>query len=1214
MGRRLLRIAVAGAVLLACLVVLIAVVARTPPARRWMRDTLERVIGRELEATVRIGRLSGGLFRDVALHDVRIAVDGRTIARVARVEAVYDLEALVRGRVHLERVALVRPRVRLVRDAGGWRLPPVLTDDDGPEDEAEEIPAVDVGAIEIFDGRVAIAFLDETPPRRAAATNLRGALSLRVRDWRTTIAVAHVAFTPRGAAVSPVTAAGTVAFEGDAIRADRVRVSTARSALALDGRVIPGGHIEAHLSLEPLAARELAAVVGATGLRSDVHGVAHASGPWNAVDVTVGARFEPGGAVSATGRLDLAASPVRHDVRGRFTDVDPGAAVADLPRGRLSGHLHAAGAGVAPEGPWTVRLALAPSTLEGRDVETLAAVARAGDGRHRGRVRAGAPAGTVDVRATASGAPRIYRATADARIARLDALVPGVPGTAKLTARLAGRGTDPADREATLDVTLAEASLHGVALERGTLAARLAGERVEITRATVQGPAARAEVSGTLRTDGTALDLRARAAAELAALAPATGLDAAGVVGLDGTARGALDAPALAFTARGDALRVGPAAARRATVRVDAEHFGAPDGGGRAHVALDEPALAEHAARSLVAAGSWRVAGSETRIELGTLTLAADARTWRLARPTTLTLSDAVATPGLVLVSGSQRLEVAGRLAWSENGANDARVALAGVDLAPLCTLAESRSCAGTLKLRGTVRGTAAAPELAVDLTADDLRIDDVGYGALTAEARYAPRAVRLEAALRHPEAGEIHLRGAVPADLAWRGARRDVSREPIDLFLETNRLDLRFVRGLAPAHLRATEGRLTLALQIRGPRDAPRAFGDVTLRAGRVELAATGVSYHRVRLTAVATGDRLDVSELSARAGDGVLEGSGSIGLGDARAADVGVRVALKDFLAVRRPAYEAVLSGALDLTGTIAEPDLRGALRVDRAVIRPAVLPTSGPSLEPDPTIQIVNAPVTAAPTPPAEPPPPLIDDLRLDVTVELGDDVSVRRVDAHVRLGGKVRIRREPRGPLVIDGRILLLRGWYAFQGRRFEIREGTVLFAGEAPPRPALDVTAEHRKGEYTIRVRVEGPIDKPRLTLSSEPPLEQADVLSVLLFGKPSRDLGRGEGMRLQQNALALASGYVMPELQSSVMETLGLSSMEVALPEGAEPGRVGVGRYVTSDLFISVAQEFGARSAEVVSVEYGITPRISIRGTTSTRGSGGIDLFWSRRY
>jgi translocation and assembly module TamB len=208
----------------------------------------------------------------------------------------------------------------------------------------------------------------------------------------------------------------------------------------------------------------------------------------------------------------------------------------------------------------------------------------------------------------------------------------------------------------------------------------------------------------------------------------------------------------------------------------------------------------------------------------------------------------------------------------------------------------------------------------------------------------------------------------------------------------------------------------------------------------------------------------------------------------------------------------------------------------------------------------------------------------------------------------------VRREPRGPISLEGTIRLLRGWYAFQGRRFEIRRGVVVFAGQVPPKPTLDVLAEHRAGDYTVQVQIDGDFEKPRLTLSSEPPLDQADVLSVLLFGKPSRDLGRGDGLKLQQNAVALASGYVMPELQSSVMDTLGLSSLEVAMPDGTEPGRVGVGRYVTSDIFVSVAQEFGARAGEVVSVEYGLTPRISVRGSASTRGSSGIDLFWSRRY
>jgi translocation and assembly module TamB len=938
-----------------------------------------------------------------------------------------------------------------------------------------------------------------------------------------------------------------------------------------------------------------------------------AAGPWDAVAFTVGARLEPGGMASATGRVDLAASPIRHAFRMRFAELDPGAAMADLPRGRLAGHLQAAGGGLGVEGPWVARLALDPSTIEGRQLDSLRVAAASRHGRHRARARAAMPAGTAVVRVEMRpGEPVRYRAKADAQITQLEALLPEYPGAGTVGLTLVGRGTDRDTRQATLDAVVSKAEVRGVEIERAALAARLLGERIEVTKAELNGRGLRAEARGSVHTDGTAADLTALLAGELGAIDPAVPTTVGGLATVRATARGALDALSVRLSGDGERLVVGPATVERATLRLDLDGLGGEESKGRAQLSLVRPALRDQPAQALTTEATWHSAGAEIRGEVRSLILDTATASWRLVRPAPLTLTaGSVASPGFMLASGTQRVEAAGRFAWA--GANDARVNVTGVDLAPLCVLADTRPCSGSLALHGTVRGTAEAPHLEANATANEVRIDDVSYGKLTADVRYEPRVAHVTGALRHPEAGEVRLRGDVPMDLAWSGTRQDMTNAPIDLTIEAERLDLRFVRGLAPSVLRASDGRLTLSLRLTGPRSAPLAHGNIALRGGRLDVAATGVAYHNVRLTGVAMGDRLEVSELRARTGDGVLEGSGVIGLGRAQVAGVGVRIALKDFLAVRRPAYEAVLSGALDLTGTVARPELRGAVKVDHAIIRPAYLPNAAPSLEPDPTIAIVNAPPTA-PEPPAPPPPAIVEQLRLDVEVELGDDVSVRRVDAHIRLGGKVRLRREPGGPLSIEGLIRLLRGWYAFQGRRFEVRRGVVWFSGEVPPRPTLDVLAEHRAGEYTVQVHVDGWFDKPRLALSSEPPLDQADVLSVLLFGKPSRELGRSDGMRLQQNAVALASGYVMPELQASVMDTLGLSSLEVAMPDGTEPGRVGVGRYVTSDIFVSVAQEFGARTGEVLSVEYGLTPRISVRGSTSTRGSSGIDFFWSRRY
>src|SRR5207247_504328 len=98
--------------------------------------------------------------------------------------------------------------------------------------------------------------------------------------------------------------------------------------------------------------------------------------------------------------------------------------------------------------------------------------------------------------------------------------------------------------------------------------------------------------------------------------------------------------------------------------------------------------------------------------------------------------------------------------------------------------------------------------------------------------------------------------------------------------------------------------------------------------------------------------------------------------------------------------------------------------------------------------------------------------------------------------------------------------------------------------------------------------------------SSDPPLEQADILSALLFGKPAHELGRGQSVALQQQALQIAAGYVVPELRNSVMNVLGVDTLEVAFPDRTEaPGQVRVGRYVSQDVLVSLGQEFGTRVA-----------------------------------
>jgi translocation and assembly module TamB len=283
--------------------------------------------------------------------------------------------------------------------------------------------------------------------------------------------------------------------------------------------------------------------------------------------------------------------------------------------------------------------------------------------------------------------------------------------------------------------------------------------------------------------------------------------------------------------------------------------------------------------------------------------------------------------------------------------------------------------------------------------------------------------------------------------------------------------------------------------------------------------------------------------------------------------------------------------------------------------------VLPSA--SRPPDPTIVVIGpgAPPAPAPTPAvkkaeaATPPAPgIFERAAITVQVSVPRNAWVRRSDANVELQGWMTAWKKPDDELHLAGDIRGVRGWYAFQGKKFDLEEGGVRFTGQGFD-PVLDIKATHKAGEYLVRLRVGGTITKPSLALESEPSLDQADVLAVLLFGAPASGLSRSESAGLREQALGIAGGYVASELRQSVANALGVDDLQFdAGSEGLRDASVSVGKYVANDIFVSLAHRFGDQSVEEVRIEYVIRPGWSLETSTDTLGRSGVDLFWKRRY
>ena len=189
-------------------------------------------------------------------------------------------------------------------------------------------------------------------------------------------------------------------------------------------------------------------------------------------------------------------------------------------------------------------------------------------------------------------------------------------------------------------------------------------------------------------------------------------------------------------------------------------------------------------------------------------------------------------------------------------------------------------------------------------------------------------------------------------------------------------------------------------------------------------------------------------------------------------------------------------------------------------------------------------------------------------------------------NVTLGGDVRATKKAGDRVRLVGTVNTVRGNYDFQGRRFEIlRDGTVRFDGLDTLSPSLDLRTRRVIRGVEAAVTVRGTIEKPEIVLSSVPPLEQADILALIVFNQPLNQLGEGDQVPLVQRAQALATGAVAGQLAQSIGNALNLDTFEIEPELGGGP-QLTVGQQVGQNLYVRLQQGVGSESLTNFILEY----------------------------
>jgi autotransporter translocation and assembly factor TamB len=671
---------------------------------------------------------------------------------------------------------------------------------------------------------------------------------------------------------------------------------------------------------------------------------------------------------------------------------------------------------------------------------------------------------------------------------------------------------------------------------------------------------------------------------------------------------------------------------------------------------LEFDAVAQEGKRELAFAGSAVLHPDHQELHLGDVTFRTEQIEWRTVPGSAAAArfkKHRIEIDALRLASGDQQIEANGVLGSNTEGL---RVHAENVDVARLdqLLLGEQR-LAGRLNADVTVSGPVDAPRAEGEFVLNQGAFRQFAFESLSGKVDYVGKGVNVNVKLQQSPSARLTVTGYAPLSLFRRNAEPRVGHETptggegIELQISSSEIDLGVVQGFT-SYVTNVTGVLQAQVKVTGTGHDPHFEGIVDVRGGAFTVPDLGTTYTGLNTTIDLSPDAVNISEMRILDEHGrVMTIGGMLAVHERAVGAVDVKVQSTGFEVLHNDLANLQLDTDLRVTGEVRTPRIEGFVEVDTGNVDVARLleeataaasPAPATVTSPTPATPISGTSATAASVTPAPVMPelPFFGAVQLDVGVAIPGNLTLRGNDirtsggsadfgdVNVTVGGALQVRKAAGERLRLIGELNTIRGSYTFQGRRFEImRDGRIRFGGTEEIDPLLDLQARRVISGVETFVRLQGSMRQPELSFSSRPPLDQADILSLIIFNVPVNELGEGQQISLAERAGALAGGYLVSGLTRSLANAIDLDELELQADAGLGP-ILSIGEQIGNNLFVRVRQGFGAAEATELILEYQITEYLRLQGSVANTANlaqravftrierGGVDLIFFFSY
>jgi hypothetical protein len=400
------------------------------------------------------------------------------------------------------------------------------------------------------------------------------------------------------------------------------------------------------------------------------------------------------------------------------------------------------------------------------------------------------------------------------------------------------------------------------------------------------------------------------------------------------------------------------------------------------------------------------------------------------------------------------------------------------------------------------------------------------------------------------------------------------------------------------------SRGTAALVAQVKGPLSNPRYSGSARIADGRIRHLSLPHSLETINGIVSFDGSGIRLEDVSARLAGGQVRFGGRVAMSGFKPGQLSL-TAVGEQMQMRYPeGFRSIIDADLWLRGDISALVLGGSVMVHdarwtrRFEVDPNLFDFAGrgPALP--------SGPAVAQTLP-----------LRFDIQVNAPNTLRIQNNLADVWASAELRLQGTYDRPALF-GRAEIDRGAILFEGNRYVVTRGTIDFL--TPPagriEPVFDIEAETRvrvpAQTFRVTLGVTGTMSNVSLSLGSDPPLPNADIIA-LLFGTTTdvtnaelRALNpqastQAEEALLRAAGARLITGTISAPVRRVVEETLRLDTAQITPTIGTEndpltpSARLILGKRLSPRAYLTYTRPLGtAARDQIIVLEYDQSDRL----------------------